>query len=918
MPLKLDIKRKLSNRSERVKAVDFHPTEPWLLAALYNGNVYIYNYETQTLVKTFEITDLPVRAAKFIARKSWLVSGSDDMTIQVYNYNTHEKVVSYEAHADYIRSIAVHASQPFILTASDDMLIKLWDWDRNWKNIMVFEGHSHYVMQVTFNPKDSNTFASASLDKSIKIWSLGSSTPNYTLDGHEKGANCVDYYFGGDKPYLVSGGDDKLIKVWDYQNKSCVQVLEGHTNNITVVCYHPELPIIISGSEDGTIRIWHANTYRLENTLNYGMERVWALAYLRGSNDVAFGYDEGVISIKLGREEPAVSMDNSGKIIWAKHSEIQTANVKSNLDEEVKDGERLVLPIKDLGSCEVYPQSLTHSPNGRFVVVCGDGEYIIYTALAWRNKSFGSALEFVWALDSNEYAIRESSSRIKLYKSFKEKTNVGIRLFYSAEGIYGGTLLGVKSSSFICFYDWETGILVRRIDANVKNVYWSESNLVVLAAEDGFFVLKFNRQAFEAALPSLQGDEGVENAFQVESEIDESIKTGTWVGDCFIYTSNSNRLNYLVGGQSSTISHFDLPMYILGYIPRDNRIYLTDKDLNVVSFSLPLTLIEYQTAVLRGDLHVADQILPTVPEDQRSRIARFLEAQGLKEQALAVATDPDHRFDLSIQLDKLDLAHEIASQVNQTFKWRVLGDAALSKWDFSLAEMCMKASLDLEGLLILYQSSGNATGFRELASLATKNGKYNIAFMAYLLLGDVQECLGLLSKTHRVPEAALMARTFAPSQVHSIVSSWKQELLESQKIKIAQAIADPLVNPGLFPDFNYGLLAEEGFNRKKSKAVTPAHEYSEWKESLDWNVIEQLKQRFPDPCTLPTPSFNDFGSTSKSKQVDPGPKAPSVTSTDDVETMSFRSMEVHATASSKGEQDYEDSLDHVDEEEEVL
>ena len=38
----------------------------------------------------------------------------------------------------------------------------------------------------------------------------------------------------------------------------------------------------------------------------------------------------------------------------------------------------------------------------RFVVVCGDGEYIIYTAMALRNKSFGSALEFVWAADSSE------------------------------------------------------------------------------------------------------------------------------------------------------------------------------------------------------------------------------------------------------------------------------------------------------------------------------------------------------------------------------------------------------------------------------------------------------------------------------------------------------------------------------------
>ena len=56
----------------------------------------------------------------------------------------------------------------------------------------------------------------------------------------------------------------------------------------------------------------------------------------------------------------------------------------------------------------------------RFVVVCGDGEYIIYTAMALRNKSFGSAQEFVWAADSSEYGIRENS-KVKLFKNFKEK-----------------------------------------------------------------------------------------------------------------------------------------------------------------------------------------------------------------------------------------------------------------------------------------------------------------------------------------------------------------------------------------------------------------------------------------------------------------------------------------------------------------
>jgi coatomer subunit beta' len=260
-----------------------------------------------------------------------------------------------------------------------------------------------------------------------------------------------------------------LIKVWDYQNKTCVQTLEGHTNNVITASYHPNLPIIISGSEDGTIRIWHASTYRLENTLNYGMERVWCMASLKGTNDLAFGYDEGTITIKLGKDEPTVSMDQSGKLIWAKQNEIESVNLSQH--EQVQDGETLLLPTKDLGNCEVFPQTLKHSPNGRFVVVCGDGEYIIYTALAWRNKSFGQGLEFCWAQDSLEYAVRESSSTITLFRSFKEKTSVQIRPFYSAEGIFGGPLLGVKSNTFVIFYDWETGTVVRRIDVECTNVF---------------------------------------------------------------------------------------------------------------------------------------------------------------------------------------------------------------------------------------------------------------------------------------------------------------------------------------------------------------------------------------------------------------------------------------------------------------
>ncbi|KAG5388952.1 hypothetical protein IGI04_030493 [Brassica rapa subsp. trilocularis] len=55
-----------------------------------------------------------------------------------------------------------------------------------------------------------------------------------------------------------------------FRKNSCVQTLGGLTHNVSAVCFQPELPIIPTGFEDGTVRIWHPMT--LENTLNYALE----------------------------------------------------------------------------------------------------------------------------------------------------------------------------------------------------------------------------------------------------------------------------------------------------------------------------------------------------------------------------------------------------------------------------------------------------------------------------------------------------------------------------------------------------------------------------------------------------------------------------------------------------------------------
>ena len=94
------------------------------------------------------------------------------------------------------------------------------------------------------------------------------------------------------------------------------------------------------------------------------------------------------------------------------------------------------------------------------------------------------------------------------------------------------------------------------------------------------------------------------------------MRTGLWVGDCFIYNNSSWRLNYCVGGEVTTLFHLDRPMYLLGYMAAQQRVYLIDKEYGVVSFTLLLSLVQFKTLVMRGELDEAYALLDSIPQDQ--------------------------------------------------------------------------------------------------------------------------------------------------------------------------------------------------------------------------------------------------------------------------------------------------------------
>lgn len=141
-----------------------------------------------------------------------------------------------------------------------------------------------------------------------------------------------------------------------------------------------------------------------------------------------------------------------------------------------------------------------------------------------------------------------------------------------------------------------------------------------------------------------------------------------------------------------------------------------------------------------------------------------------KELALSIATDPDHRFELAIALNHLSEALTISKAHPSEHRWKLIGDKALENWDINLATECFTEAGDLAALLLIHSSTNNRDGLIQLSHQATKCGRHNIAFASSLQADSKSDCVEILTKTDRLPEAALFARTYAPSSVSSCLA----------------------------------------------------------------------------------------------------------------------------------------------------
>lgn len=240
----------------------------------------------------------------------------------------------------------------------------------------------------------------------------------------------------------------------------------------------------------------------------------------------------------------------------------------------------------------------------------------------------------------------------------------------------------------------------------------------------------------------------------------------------------------------------------------------------------------------------------------------------LKELALSVSTDPDHRFDLAISLNDLETALSLvraSPEAGSQAKWKLVGDKALAAWQMDLAQESFEKAGDLPALLLLFSSLSDRVGMERLGKLAQSRGQNNIAFAAYLQLGDAKSCIDLLSNTGRLPEAALFARSYHPPAVPGVVKSWRAELDKNGKGKLAQTIADPEEDGELFSEGWNGSGVPDG----EGSGVMVEKEDEEGDVTSPQEPVEELTEKVKDMVVGIGEENGDGAAEEKVHEVEP-------------------------------------------------
>ena len=645
-----------------------------------------------------------------------------------------------------------------------------------WAAVCTMTGHNHYAMCAQFHPKE-DLIVSASLDQSVRVWDISGlrkkhSAPTsmsfddqiaranqqqadvfgntdavvkFVLEGHDRGVNWVAFH--PTLPLIVSAGDDRLVKLWRMSETKAweVDTCRGHFQNVSAALFHPHQDLILSVGEDKTVRVWDLNKRTSVQSFKRENDRFWVIAAHPEINLFAAGHDNGVMVFKLERERPASAVHQNQLFFITKDKHVRSYDFAKNVESPS------MLSLKRLGSPWTPPRTLSFNPAERSVLVTSPTDNGTYELVALPRDASGAVEPSNTLRGSGTAAVFVARNRFAVFNSanqhidIKDLSNFTTKSFKPPTGtndmVYGGPgcLLLITPTTVFLYDIQQKKQLAELAVAGVKYVVWSTDGL-------------------HAALLSKHNVTIVNKSLEQISTLHETIriKSACWDDAGVLLYSTLNHIKYtLMNGDNGIVRTLEHTVYLVRV--KGRSVYCLDRAAKPKLLTIDPTEYRFKLALVKRQYDEMLTIIKTSSLVGQSIIA-YLQKKGYPEIALQFVQDPQTRFELAIECGNLDVAVEMAKQLDRPKLWQRLSDEALAHGNHQVVEMTYQKLRSFEKLSFLYLATGDKEKLTRMAKIAEHRGDMTSRFQNSLFLGEAAERVEMFKELDQWPLAYLTAK----------------------------------------------------------------------------------------------------------------------------------------------------------------
>ena len=414
------------------------------LAAAGSAGIWVYDMAIYHEVALLTGNMGPISSVAFSPDGNTIVSGNNDGTVWVWDAKTGEHRDTFTANADWVLSIAFSPDGKIIASGGGNVEglgpgIYLYDAHTG-ELLKTLEGHTYDTLSVCFSP-DGKMLASGgqAFNNDIRLWNVQTGELLKTLKREMpfEYADINSVVFSPNGDTIASGSSDGTVCLWNANTGEFIKYFVGHTDVVSSVVFSPNGDRLISAGAEG-VCVWDVNTGEF---INAGLAPAVSVAFSPDGNTFASGSVRNIVVEDAHTFEPLKFLTKSD--IGSVRSVAFSPDGNT-----IASGSRNDIRLWDADTGERLKTFIGHTESVNSVVFSPDG------------KTVASA--------SNDRTIRlwntHTREHIKTLMGHADAVN---GVVFSSDG---ATIASAGNDKTVRLWDANTGELLKTLTGHIENV----------------------------------------------------------------------------------------------------------------------------------------------------------------------------------------------------------------------------------------------------------------------------------------------------------------------------------------------------------------------------------------------------------------------------------------------------------------